>query len=717
MLFGATGYTGELTARALVDRGARPVLAARNARAPRRAGRRARRARDAASPTSRGPARSARSSSAATCSSRPSGRSRAGASPRSRPRSPRAPTTSTRPARRRSSARSSSATARGRRRRACGLAHRVGLRLGPGQPRRRARAARGGRAARRASTSATSSAAARARARERRHARVGRRAAARAGLRLPRRAAGHRARRRARLRGFDLGGRRAEGVTVGELRGTSRCRGCTRACATSTSTSAGSGRCRASMQAVSAGTSLLGARPGRARGRRRDRCAPLVSRARPAGPTPRRGRASGSLVVAEAFDAGGTRLARSSLEGVNPYDFTAARCWPGARRPPRTAGCRAPAPSGRSTPSGSTRSWRVRRGRHRTRLTQAALRDRARPGARGDRVERPVPRFRRIVSVLTLSTGGDRPARGPHRDMHTLIHRALSPQTISYAWLVLTVALTFALAVAQSAIAAARRCPPPACRRPRRPLGPAGARARRRGCRAAAADRGPGGSAHARGRPRARGVPRARRIRRPSRRRSGDPRAVHAAPRRRRPRRPLRRRRSARPSRPGRLPDELPGRSAPFRARPQPRLQPEPSSLGRLRALGARRRGPLPRSCPSSGRRHEPHALPSARRRLPARRPAPRRDLSPQRHARRTAATPVPSDGRTGRWWCRRAERPPPTWRAIPRCPVTSTGGAAMDGRTAERLLTRGGAGGEGPVGHTVPPCPARALGGRAAGT
>jgi short subunit dehydrogenase-like uncharacterized protein len=31
VLFGATGYTGELTARALVERGARPVLAARNA--------------------------------------------------------------------------------------------------------------------------------------------------------------------------------------------------------------------------------------------------------------------------------------------------------------------------------------------------------------------------------------------------------------------------------------------------------------------------------------------------------------------------------------------------------------------------------------------------------------------------------------------------------------------------------------------------------------
>jgi short subunit dehydrogenase-like uncharacterized protein len=31
VVFGATGYTGDLTARALVDRGARPVLAARDA--------------------------------------------------------------------------------------------------------------------------------------------------------------------------------------------------------------------------------------------------------------------------------------------------------------------------------------------------------------------------------------------------------------------------------------------------------------------------------------------------------------------------------------------------------------------------------------------------------------------------------------------------------------------------------------------------------------
>jgi short subunit dehydrogenase-like uncharacterized protein len=30
VLFGATGYTGDLTARALVERGTRPVLAARS---------------------------------------------------------------------------------------------------------------------------------------------------------------------------------------------------------------------------------------------------------------------------------------------------------------------------------------------------------------------------------------------------------------------------------------------------------------------------------------------------------------------------------------------------------------------------------------------------------------------------------------------------------------------------------------------------------------
>jgi hypothetical protein len=38
--------------------------------------------------------------------------------------------------------------------------------------------------------------------------------------------------------------------------------------------------------------------------------------------------------------------------------------------------------------------------------------------------------------------------------LHAIFHRALAPQTIAHAWLVLTVALTFGLAVAHSAIAA-----------------------------------------------------------------------------------------------------------------------------------------------------------------------------------------------------------------------------------------------------------------------
>jgi len=41
-----------------------------------------------------------------------------------------------------------------------------------------------------------------------------------------------------------------------------------------------------------------------------------------------------------------------------------------------------------------------------------------------------------------------------------------------------------------------------------------------------------------------------------------------------------------------------------------------------------------------------------------------------------------------------------------PPVPVASTRRCGLEGRTADRLLTRGGAGGEGPVGHTVPPVP-----------
>ena len=57
-------------------------------------------------------------------------------------------------------------------------------------------------------------------------------------------------------------------------------------------------------------------RPGR-------RCSAAWSRARPEGPTPRRARTSTSVVLAEARDAGGTVLAEARLEGVNGYDLTA----------------------------------------------------------------------------------------------------------------------------------------------------------------------------------------------------------------------------------------------------------------------------------------------------------------------------------------------------------------------------------------------------------
>jgi hypothetical protein len=36
--------------------------------------------------------------------------------------------------------------------------------------------------------------------------------------------------------------------------------------------------------------------------------------------------------------------------------------------------------------------------------------------------------------------------------VHTIIHRGLTPQTVTHAWLILTLALTFALAIAHSAL-------------------------------------------------------------------------------------------------------------------------------------------------------------------------------------------------------------------------------------------------------------------------
>ena len=113
VLFGATGYTGRLAAEAMVERGLRPVLAARSAdrlqRAGGRAGRRprdghGRRVGSAERARARGAGRRAGEHRRAV---RALGRPGRGGGVR-----PRARTTSTPPASRRSSERSSSATAR-----------------------------------------------------------------------------------------------------------------------------------------------------------------------------------------------------------------------------------------------------------------------------------------------------------------------------------------------------------------------------------------------------------------------------------------------------------------------------------------------------------------------------------------------------------------------------------------------------------------------------
>jgi short subunit dehydrogenase-like uncharacterized protein len=84
------------------------------------------------------------------------------------------------------------------------------------------------------------------------------------------------------------------------------------------------------VQAMSAATSLLGRVPG-ARDALRALVRPLASTGSTGGPDAEARAKVGSLIVAEAFDARGTRLSAVRLEGVNPYDFTAAVLAWGAR--------------------------------------------------------------------------------------------------------------------------------------------------------------------------------------------------------------------------------------------------------------------------------------------------------------------------------------------------------------------------------------------------
>lgn len=125
----------------------------------------------------------------------------------------------------------------------------------------------------------------------------------------------------ARARGFDLGGRRAEGVTVASSEAFALPR--LHAGLRDVNVYLGwAGAFSRAVQAMSAGTALLGRIPGLA-----DAVGALLRPLAPGstgGPDAEARARVGSLVVAEAFDANGSRLAAVKLSGVNAYDFTAA---------------------------------------------------------------------------------------------------------------------------------------------------------------------------------------------------------------------------------------------------------------------------------------------------------------------------------------------------------------------------------------------------------
>ena len=124
-----------------------------------------------------------------------------------------------------------------------------------------------------------------------------------------------------RLRGFDLDGRRAEGVTVASSEAFTLAR--LHPGLRDVNVYLGwAGSLSRVVQAVSAGTSLLGRVPG-ARGAVGAILRPLAPGST-GGPDAEARARVGSVVVAEAFDADGTRLAAVRLSGVNPYEFTAA---------------------------------------------------------------------------------------------------------------------------------------------------------------------------------------------------------------------------------------------------------------------------------------------------------------------------------------------------------------------------------------------------------
>ena len=298
VLFGATGYTGELTARELAGRGERPVLAARDEARVRALADELGGLEWAVADVRRPEPACARWSGAATCWSPPWGRSplgRAGGGGGDR-RGRALPGLDRRDALHPRGLRGVGAARGGRGRRRC--SPRWATTGSRATSRARWRCASRARGAC-ASTSATSLRRRRwPRRDERRDARLGRGRDARAGLRLPRRPPGHRAQWRAG-RSFSVGGR-ARKASRPAPPSTSRCRARSPSCATSTSTSAGSAarrmRCgllspapRWSRRCRGCARCWASRRPGRQGLHRRAR---------------RRGaRRSSSLVVAEARDA------------------------------------------------------------------------------------------------------------------------------------------------------------------------------------------------------------------------------------------------------------------------------------------------------------------------------------------------------------------------------------------------------------------------------
>jgi short subunit dehydrogenase-like uncharacterized protein len=106
-------------------------------------------------------------------------------------------------------------------------------------------------------------------------------------------------------------------------------------------------------QALSLGTSLLTRVPGVKEGLQG--LAGRLVKGSTGGPDAHERAKSRSLVIAEALDARAPAWPRCAWR-ASTATTSPATCWPGARRPRPRAACRAPAPSARSTASASTRS-------------------------------------------------------------------------------------------------------------------------------------------------------------------------------------------------------------------------------------------------------------------------------------------------------------------------------------------------------------------------